>query len=152
MKLTPNDLDALRRAMKWGKAFQTREPQLRVWPEVLPDEGTPEWIKLAMYFVSAAQADNLHLKPWQCEPCNVIDDGVANPADCYGRRADEVTLLRRMLSLGVSRYEPHPLVAIAAAEAERAKNPDCEVRPCPSSRSAAPEPVAFRAKRTSNGR
>ena len=120
MELTPNDLDALRRAMKWGKAFQTREPQLRVWPEVLPDEGSPAWTELAMYFVRAAQADNLHLKPWQTEPCATIDDGVIDD-NGWGRRSGEVALLRRMLSLGVSRYEPHPLVAIAAAEAERAR-------------------------------
>ena len=75
MELTRNDLDALKRALRWGKAFQTREPQLRVWPEVLPDEGSPAWIALAMYFVRAAHADNLGLRPWETEPCATIDDG-----------------------------------------------------------------------------
>ena len=35
------DLDALRRALDWGHAFQRREPQLKLFPDVMPAEGTP---------------------------------------------------------------------------------------------------------------
>jgi hypothetical protein len=119
MQLTPNDLDALKRAIKWGEAFQRREPQLKLMPEQMSIEGSPEWIELATYFAAKAQSQTLGLYPWQCEPVHVHDDGVVD-VSCYGRRSDEVALLRKMLALGVSIFEPDPPAAIAKAERERA--------------------------------
>ena len=116
-RLAPLDLDALRRAMKWGEGYQRREPLLKVFPNPMPREGSPEWIEAAIYFVVAAQAASLHLKPWQCVPLQVADDSII--ADCYGRRPDEITLRRKMIALGISIYEPD--VPAAIAKAERAK-------------------------------
>jgi hypothetical protein len=127
--LTDRDLDALRRAVEWGKGYQRREPQIIVFPTPMPDEGTPEWIELATGLAATAQFFTLGLKPWQTEPLYVHDDGVIDDTG-WGRRSDEVALRRRMLALGISIYEPDVPAALAQQ----------------------PEPVAFRAKRTSNGR
>jgi hypothetical protein len=117
--LPPRDLDALKRAMEWGKGYQRREPQLRMFPGgMMPDEGTEEWIELALYFVSAAQSDSLHLRPWETAPVHTHDDGIVDPQG-WGRRPNEVALLRKMIALGISIYEPDPPTAIA--QAERAK-------------------------------
>jgi hypothetical protein len=113
--MTPVDLDALRRAMKWGEGYQRREPQIVVFPNPMPVEGTAEWFKLATDLAASAQYHALGLKPWQVEPCNasnVVDNG-------WGGKPDEVALRRKMIKLGLSRFEPDPLQAIA--EAERAK-------------------------------
>jgi hypothetical protein len=147
--LPPRDLDALKRAMEWGKGYQRREPQLRMFPgDVMPDEGTEEWIELALYFVSAAQSDSLHLRPWETPPLHTHDDGIVDSLG-WGRRPNEVALLRKMIALGLSRFEPDPLQAID--EAERREDRDREVRtPYLSRQKQNPASVAFRAKRTPN--
>jgi hypothetical protein len=114
-ELTERDLDALRRAMKWGVGFQAREPQLRVFPDVMPAEGTEEWIKLAMHLVHSAQVSSLGLMPWQVPPCDA--DDVAHGG--WGGKPDEVELRQKMIRLGISVLEPDPPAAIAKAEAKR---------------------------------
>jgi hypothetical protein len=114
-ELSPVDLDALRRAVIWGKGFQAREPQLRVMPDLMPVEASPEWTKLAVFFAATAQSENLKLSPWQCEPCRAHDDGSIDD-NYFGRRTDEVMLCRKLVALGLSIYEPDPRTAIAAAE------------------------------------
>jgi hypothetical protein len=116
--MTPHDLDALRRAMKWGEGFQRREPQIKVFPSPMPVEGSPEWIELATHLAGRAQYHTLGLRPRQTEPLNVVDDGVVDP-NGWGCRPDEVALRRKMIRLGISLYEPDPPAAIAKAEHER---------------------------------
>src|SRR5258708_2175960 len=116
MKLTPNDLDALKRAIAWGKGYQKREPQIKVFPEPMLLEGTPEWIELAQHLAAKAQSHALDLYPWQVEPCyarDVVDSG-------WGGKPDEVALRQKMKSLKISLWEPDPPCAIAKAEHRRA--------------------------------
>lgn len=112
------DFDALRRAVEWGKSFQKREPQIVVVPTPMPPEGSPQWIEEAKHLVMMAQSVTLGLRPWQCEPASVHDDGVVDDG-CYGRRANEVAVRRRLIALGLSVYEPDPPRAIAQAEHQR---------------------------------
>jgi hypothetical protein len=67
-------------------------------------------------------------KPWQPVPANEVpaneyvavtdDDRVYR--DPVSGRAAAAELLRRLLTVGLSRYEPNPLEALARVEAERA--------------------------------
>ena len=116
MNISDLDLDALRRAVVWGAAFQKREPQLKIFPEVMPVEGTAEWIALARQLAEIAQSHALGLRPWQCAPIDVDDDAVAHPG-VYGCRPDEIALRRTMRELNISVCEPDPASAIANAEA-----------------------------------
>jgi hypothetical protein len=104
--LGEHDLDALRRALAWGRAFQKREPQLKLFPETMPTEGTQAWLELARYFVSKAQSHTLGLKPWQTPP---ID---ADAAIC---KPEEIALRRTLHDLNISLYEPDAPTAIANA-------------------------------------
>jgi hypothetical protein len=114
MVMEPRDLDALRRAMEWGKGFQLREPQLVVFPTPMPLEGSDEWIEVATRLAANAQAANLGLRPWEVEPCHAND--VVHGG--WGGKPDEVALRRKMIKLGISVWEPDPSSAIAAAEAK----------------------------------
>jgi hypothetical protein len=110
--ISDRDLDALRRALVWGRAFQKREPQLKIFPEVMPAEGTPEWFALARYLAALAQSYNLGLKPWQLAPIDIDESGFAN--------ADERALCQTMRDLNISIYEPDVPTAIADATHQRA--------------------------------
>jgi hypothetical protein len=80
------------------------------------------WLDVAMFCAYGRQCTALRLSPWQPAPCQVeidYDDGNGGPI--MGRRA-AAELLRKMLSLGISRWHPDPLTAIDAAEAERAQH------------------------------
>ena len=101
------DLDALRRAVAWGHAFQKREPQIKLFPEEMPTEGTHAWLELALHLAALAQSYNLGLKPWQVAPIDVDDAAFANP--------DEIALRRRLRDLNISIYEPDVPTAIANA-------------------------------------
>jgi hypothetical protein len=116
-RLTPTDLDALRRAVEWGKGHALREPQIRVMPDVLPPENSEAWLKLATDLAATAQRRTLRLPPWETEPLHAVDDGVIDP-NGWGNRPDEVALRRKMIALGISIYEPDPPAAIAKAEHE----------------------------------
>lgn len=122
MKLTPNDLGALRRAIKWGARYQRLEPQLKVFPSPMPPEDSPQWIELATRLAAKAQHHTLGLKPWQTEPLHVVDNGHIDP-NGWGNRPDEVALRRKMLKLKISLFEPDPPAAIAEAERPLPKNP-----------------------------
>ena len=118
---TDLDRDALRRAVEWGKDYQRREPQIKVFPSPMPLEGSPEWIELATYLAVHAQVQALGLRPWETVPCQTenCDDAHINP-NGWGNRPDEVALLRKMIRLGISIYEPDPPAAISRAEHGRA--------------------------------
>jgi hypothetical protein len=104
------DLDALRRALLWGSAFQKREPQLKIFPEVMPEEGTPEWFALARHLAALAQSHTLGLRPRQVPPIDVDDAGW----DCRPE------LRQTMRDLNISIYERDVPTAIANATHQRA--------------------------------
>jgi hypothetical protein len=114
------DLDAMRRAIDWGRAFQMHEPQIRLFPDPMPAEGSPAWLDLAERLASIAQTHTLGLKPWQSPPIDVDATGFANSPE-------EIELCRRVRDLGISIFEPDPATAIAEATHQRHRSP----RPAP---------------------
>src|SRR5262249_9050813 len=77
------------------------------------------WQEVAKFAASCCQCHVLGLKAWMAPPCAAHED--VEPAEygnSYGNRRAEVELLRRMLSAGLSRFEPSPLEALERAEAE----------------------------------
>jgi hypothetical protein len=105
------DLAAMRRAIATLQA----DPELRDSVEtLLRDQGE----QAAGVFASGyLQVRNLKLKAWECPPCDSTN--FATPSNHYGCRPNEVALLRKMLALGLSRYEPDPLKVIERVERER---------------------------------
>jgi hypothetical protein len=69
--LTDLDLDALRRALAWGVGYQARNPQLRIFPDPMPPEGSAPWLTLAEYLVYHAQSHFLGMRPWESPPVMV---------------------------------------------------------------------------------
>jgi hypothetical protein len=108
-----DDQDAFRRAIEELRKLEpTWDVTIVKMLEERPFEQVGEWA------AEVLQVRALRLKPWQCAPASTAN--VENPRDVYGCRRAEVELLRKMLSLGLSRYEPDPLTAIARVERERA--------------------------------
>ena len=66
------------------------------------------WQEAAMFAASCCQSRSLHLDPWSLPPCHGDSDNHHDPA---ARK-----LLRQMLDLGVSRWHPSPLDAVAEAK------------------------------------
>jgi hypothetical protein len=112
MKLSDRDLDALRRALIWGRGYQQRNPQLKLFPDPMPAEGSQAWLELAEYMAGRAQAHHLGLKPWQCGPLDIEATGFAN-------NADERALWQTLHDLGISIYEPDPAAALDNATQRR---------------------------------
>jgi hypothetical protein len=104
-----NDRAALEATMAIARQDPLRAEQL----DRKLARGEP-WDEVASFAALCVQADALHLKSWQCAPCDANDE--INPAegdDRYGNRPDEVALLQRMLAAGLSRLEPDPIRALA---------------------------------------
>ena len=82
------------------------------------------WEDVGEFASYSAQCRALRLRPWQFPPCWIDDIPAAlnDPEPHRGlRTAGE--LLQRMLAAGLSRYEPDPLKALEAAEAEARSQP-----------------------------
>jgi hypothetical protein len=94
------DRAALDRALELSMADDDREYSK------LAEEG---WFGCAWSCAHDQQCKALNLFPWQSPPCDV-DEGDIGIHDFGGAK-----LLKRMLAHGVSRYDPTPLDAIAAA-------------------------------------
>jgi hypothetical protein len=67
------------------------------------------WWSTASFCASHRQSIALGLKPWQTPPCDADESDVANQHEHAAAK-----LLRRMISHGVSRYDPDPITAIEA--------------------------------------
>jgi hypothetical protein len=80
------------------------------------------WYEAGKSAAYACQCAALRPKPWQPVPANeyvAVTDDDSEYGPVMGRAA-AAELLRRMLAAGLSRYEPDPIAALEAAEAERA--------------------------------
>jgi hypothetical protein len=108
-----HDREAMRRAVE--TLLQT-EPEWR--DQIAAMLQSQPWEEVGLFAATCCQIKVLALKPHECAPAETHD--VAEPSDVYSYRASEVRLLRQMLSLGVSRFDPDPIAAIAAAEAKPA--------------------------------
>lgn len=107
------DSDALQRALDEARTDPDQAMHLALMLSRGDDLG-----EVAAHAASCLQIDHLRLKPWQCPPCQTLN--VDTASDCYGYRLDEIRLLKKMLSLGLSRYEFNPAAAIERAEQRKA--------------------------------
>jgi hypothetical protein len=105
--LTEADIAALELALKLVREESPgRAEQLAL---KLADDG---WWPTARFAAYSRQVDALHLKPWEHPPC------WATPDDDYPDR-EAARLLKRMLSAGISQFDPDPMVALEAAKAAK---------------------------------
>ena len=110
--LTDVDRDAMTRAIEMCRSENKgRRQQI---DQKLKDE---KWRRVGRFAAYSCQIDALHLEPWEWPPIWIrdIDAALLTPNDAR-RIGDAARLLQKMLALGISRYEPDPLAAIAAAE------------------------------------
>jgi hypothetical protein len=110
--MNAHDRKAMQLAIEMARADS--EQQRREIDDLLR---TQPWQEVAERAVWVCQDRALRLRPWEAPP--FLTRNVDQPSDCWGRRPEEVALLRRMLAAGVSRFHPDPMTALAAAEAER---------------------------------
>ena len=78
------------------------------------------WTEVATFAAYCCQCRALGLKSWQYPPCWCIEAEHEHSQDPDLRQAAK--LLREMLELGISKYAPDPLAAIAEAK-RKAKAP-----------------------------
>ena len=108
VNLSQADQDALERALQLA-CRRSPEDAAR-FEEMLRHKPWREVCESAAY---SMQVRNLRLKPWQAPPMSVRTDEIGMG---YGCSASEVKLKRRMVSLGISIFEPDPRGAIEQAE------------------------------------
>jgi hypothetical protein len=109
--LSALDHDALTRAVEIMRA--SKNPNVREQIEAkLADE---PWRDVAEFAAYSCQCDALRLRPWQSPPA-WIDPVASINGGNDGVLGDYAAakLLRRMLDLGVSKFEPDPLGALKA--------------------------------------
>jgi hypothetical protein len=107
-ELTATDTDALERALV---AVCRRSPEDAArYEEMLRHKPWREVCESAAY---SMQVSSLHLRPWECPPC---DCGDIVYAMGYGHTAKEVRVRLKLKALGLSVYEPAPAEAIEKAE------------------------------------
>lgn len=84
---------------------------------------TRTWQDTAEFAAYSCQMTTLGLRPWQTPPCWIepadINKYLTDASSDKSGEREAAELLQRMLRLGVSRFDPDPLHAIAAAEAAR---------------------------------
>jgi hypothetical protein len=105
-ELTKADLAAMGRAINWMRAESPdRAEQIE---HKLKHEG----FEAAGEFAAiAAQDQTLHLKPWECAPCNI-----------WGyNQSSAIELRNRLVAAGLSVFEPDPMQALAEAERKQGK-------------------------------
>jgi hypothetical protein len=115
--MTETDKAALAKAIEIARKDPTRRRRLD--DELAKGK---DWRRVAGDCACWCQHDALTLMPWQLPPIYYaahLDSVLREPfGDPSGRReAGEV--LKKLLALGLSRFEPDPLGAIAEAEAKR---------------------------------
>jgi hypothetical protein len=117
--MTRRDRVALKAAMRMARQDKMRAQQL----DAKLADGEP-WEEVAAFAAYCCQRESLRLRPWECPPLHSADE--IDARERYGGTAKEVALRRRMIALGISLYEPNPLAAITAAEAEAKIDPSLE--------------------------
>jgi hypothetical protein len=120
MKLSRVDKAALERAIELRRDSGERGRAEQI-DELIAEEG---WFSTAEFAACGCQRKNLQIRMWQPCPAEIPIDEIASiiakgPDGKSGYFA-AAKILRRMLLLGISRYEPDPMQAIATAKAKRA--------------------------------
>ena len=114
-KLNGVDKAALELAVETARKKHGRAQQIA---DKLKEE---PWRDVAEFCALVCQGESLDLKPWMVAPCEICDPDKALQVHHDGRR-EAAALLKTMLALGVSRWHPDPLAAIAAASQVRSIN------------------------------
>jgi hypothetical protein len=111
------DRDALERCLAAARAEDAgRRRQI---DDMLVDPSR-SWEEVAVFAASCAQSRSLDLPPWQSVPFRASLRDLDKPyGDPSGKR-ESAELLKKMLDLGLSPFEPSPMQAIAAAEQRQA--------------------------------
>jgi hypothetical protein len=84
------------------------------------DEGREPWADIAHHAALSCQIQSMGLKSWQVAPCEVEINQTDPPGDEHHRTRHASLTLGRLLHRGLSRWEPNPPAALAAAEAKPA--------------------------------
>jgi hypothetical protein len=122
-KLSQVDKAALERALALRR--DSGEPGRREQiDELLQGEG---WFSTADFCATGCQRKNLRIKMWEPCPAEIPIDEIAGII-AAGRDGKSgyfaaAKLLKRMLLLGISRFEPDPLTAIDRAKAKQSAAP-----------------------------
>jgi hypothetical protein len=114
MKLHPVDRDALERAIEIAKAESPGRAR-----QIDDKLKTESWRAVAEFAASCCQDRALATKPWELAPVSVDEDDAIPDDDDHRRKGRAITLLRRLLAAGLSRYEPTPLAALEKAAAAK---------------------------------
>jgi hypothetical protein len=115
--MNATDHDAFTRALALCRAEDAG--RARQIDAKLADE---PWEDVARFAASCCQSKSLRLQPWQGVPFRANLRDLDKPFDDPRGERQAAELLQRLLKLGLSRFEPDPIGAIAEAEAKRAKN------------------------------
>jgi hypothetical protein len=120
MKLSRIDREAMARAIaqlrrRGGEDARQIERMLQDRP----------WREVGAFASYSCQDKALHLKPWQTPPCwlrsaGAIRAALATPPPDLGHERAAGELVRRLLAVGLSRYEPDVPGALERAEAKAA--------------------------------
>jgi len=78
-----------------------------------------DWTDIGKSCAYHRQIVVLDLMPWQSPPCYADLGALREPFGDPRAARESAELLQRLLRLGLSRFEPDPLAAIAEAEAKR---------------------------------
>lgn len=108
------DRDALERALVAARAED--EGRAKQIDSMLASE---PWEEVAQFASYCVQGRALNLQPWQSPPCHASLASLRLPYGDPRAARESAELLSKMLALGISRFEPDPLAAIAEAEANR---------------------------------
>jgi hypothetical protein len=73
---------------------------------------TETWRAVAEFAAYCCQHRALATKPWELAPVSVDEDDPIPDGDDLRRKGRAITLLRRLLAAGLSRFEPQPLAAL----------------------------------------
>jgi len=127
-RLSPVDREALERALKIARG----DPEERaVIDRVMERDG---WFAAAVQAVYHCQRPLIAPRLWQPMPHDVepaeIETILARGDDGVNGEFAAAKLLKKMLSAGLSRYEPDPIRALAAAK-ERQQRAGSEPEPAP---------------------
>lgn len=70
------------------------------------------WERVAQFASYSAQIESLGLSPYQDPPVYARLRNLAKPYDDPRGERESAEILKKLLALGLSRYEPHPLRAM----------------------------------------
>lgn len=106
--MTRNDHAALKLAIEQARADDAKQIDAMLAED--------SWEGVALFAAYHCQAAMLRLKPWEIPPCHIDDPDEPDLNGDPGLGRDQaVRLLRQMYDLGISRWHPDPVAAIAAA-------------------------------------